>query len=147
MTNKELFEEMLNEQFHIYRLFKENNSNVLLKEKEGFGFDIDAAFFEWTKSVGINCLIIDVAVATQKDITAIEEHWNHPTAYLFKNYGDESAGNYRNKISCFIKDRDLGFCCSGDPEPKVVLCVSTVLKDKPIKDFYEQQMFFCHYDF
>lgn len=147
MTQKELFLEALNCQFRTYRAFKESTGNILLREKDGFDFDLDNAFAQWAKDAGVDYLIIDVACATQKDIDEIVNHWDRPTAYIFKNYGDESAGNYRNKISCFIKDRYLGFRSSGDPEPKVVLCAATLAKDQPIRDFYERQVFFSHYDF
>ena len=147
MTQQELFLERLNQSFSTYRCYKENNSNTLLREKEGFDFDLDATFAEWAKSNNVDYLIVDVATATRDDIDAIVAHWDHPTAYLFKNYGDESAGNYRNKISIFIKDRYLGIRCSGDPEPQVVLCFVTELKDKPINDFWERQVFYAQVDF
>ncbi len=146
-NQKNVFIKALNSHLKIFRRDKENTTNALLQEKEGFDFDIDLVLDEWAKNVGVNYLIIDVACATQKDIDEIESHWNIPTVYFFKNYGDESEKKYRNKISCFIKDRILGFCCSDDPEPQVVLCFVTVSKDKPIRDFYEQQVFFDHYDF
>ena len=147
MNTKETFLRILNQHLKSYRLYQETATNVLLQEKERFDFDIDSTFAEWCNTVSVDCLIIDVATANQKDIEAIETHWNHPTAYLFKNFGDERAGNYRNKISCFIKDRCFSFSCPSNPEPQVVLCFTTVSKDKPIKDFYEQQVFFDHYDF
>ena len=147
MSQKEMFLEELNVQFETYRDCRKNESSALLRENAGFDFDLDATFAEWAKTVGVDYLMIDVAKADQKDIEEIQAHWNRPTAYLFKNYGNESAGNYRNKISCFIKDRYLGLRCSDDPEPQVVACLATVLKDQPIRDFYEWQVFGSCYDF
>lgn len=151
MSQKDTFLKILDEQFENYTLEKmagiKTSYNTLLSEKDGFDFDVDTAFAEWANNVSVDYLIIDVACATQKDIDAIVAQWDKPTAYLFKNYGEETAGIFRNIISCFIKDRRLRMCNVNDPVPQVVLCVTTELKDKPVRDFYERQVFMSYYDF
>ena len=149
MSQKDTFLKILDEQFENYTMEKMAGlkTSILLSEKDGFDFDVDTAFAEWANNVSVDYLIIDVACATQKDIDAIVTQWDKPTAYLFKNYGDETAENFRNKISVFIKDRYLGIRCVDDPAPQVVLCATTVSKDKPIRDFGERQVFLSYYDF
>ena len=145
MQKREEFENTLQEVLADYQMKRRagihSTSENYLFEDTGLDFDVDTAFIECAKTAGVNYVVIDVATATSNDIETIIANWNTPTAYLFKNYGDESAGNIRNKISFFMKDRDVGICASSDSEPQVAFCGATVTKEKPIRDFNERQAF------
>ena len=149
MDQKTIFTEALDTHLENYRLDK-TSANFCFEEKEGFDLDFDTTFAEWAKGAGVDYVIIDVGAATQKDIDAIVAHWDRPTAYLFKDFGNEAAGNLREKCRCFIKDRHLGgIWTSADPEPQVIFCAATLTKDQPIRDFYDRISFpfVRHYKF
>ena len=148
MSQKETFVETVQ---NALKKYNENNDldivnslNYCFTETDAFDFDIDSAFIECAKKNNVNYVIIDLATATLDDIETIHANWNQPTAYLFKNYGDESSGNVRTKITIFVKDRYLGITTSDDSEPQVAFCGVTVTAENPIRDFYERQVFFMN---
>ena len=154
MIQREAFLNILNTELKHYNKERRyvdtatNFSNNLITEKDGFDFDLEATFSEWAKSADIDYVIVDVANAIQADIDNIKDHWNKPTAYLFQNYGSKSAGELRNVISTFIKDRSLGEYTPHNTDPLVILTITTVLKAAPDIDYHNERLaFFSHHKF